>query len=221
MAAYGQLHAFPAPEPVTASATPETVAEAPPLGYALGQLHGVYVVAENEVGLVVVDMHAAHERILYERLKTALIAGALQTQTLSIPVTLTVSPQERRQVEEQGALFAKAGLELTMLGPDTVAVRQIPALLAGSNIVGLVRDMLADLVAHETSDRTETAILALLASLACHEAVRAHRPLNLLEMNALLRDMERTDRSGQCNHGRPTWIQLTLDELDRLFRRGR
>lgn len=221
MAAYGQLHAFPAPEPVTASATAETLAEAPPLGYALGQLHGVYVVAENEVGLVVVDMHAAHERILYERLKTALIAGALQTQTLSTPVTLTVSPQERRQVEEQGALFAKAGLELTMLGPDTVAVRQIPALLAGSNIVGLVRDMLADLVAHETSDRTETAILALLASLACHEAVRAHRPLNLLEMNALLRDMERTDRSGQCNHGRPTWIQLTLDELDRLFRRGR
>ena len=221
LATYGQLHAFPAPEPVTASATPETVAESPPLGYALGQVHGVYVVAENEVGLVVVDMHAAHERILYERLKTALIAGALQTQTLLTPVTLTVSPQEQRQVEEQGALFAKAGLELTMLGPDTVAVRQIPALLAGSNIVGLVRDMLADLVAHETSDRTETAILALLASLACHEAVRAHRPLNLLEMNALLRDMERTDRSGQCNHGRPTWIQLTLDELDRLFRRGR
>ena len=221
LATYGQLHAFPAPEPVTASATPETVAESPPLGYALGQVHGVYVVAENEVGLVVVDMHAAHERILYERLKTALIAGALQTQTLLTPVTLTVSPQEQRQVEEHRALFAKAGLELTMLGPDTVAVRQIPALLAGSNIVGLVRDMLADLVAHETSDRTETAILALLASLACHEAVRAHRPLNLLEMNALLRDMERTDRSGQCNHGRPTWIQLTLDELDRLFRRGR
>jgi DNA mismatch repair protein MutL len=206
---------------VTASATPETVAESPPLGYALGQVHGVYVVAENEVGLVVVDMHAAHERILYERLKTALIAGALQTQTLLTPVTLTVSPQEQRQVEEHCALFAKAGLELTMLGPDTVAVRQIPALLAGSDIVGLVRDMLADLVAHETSDRTETAILALLASLACHEAVCAHRPLNLLEMNALLRDMEHTDRSGQCNHGRPTWIQLTLDELDRLFRRGR
>ena len=222
MTAYGQLHASSAvSEPVPANAPPETVAEAPPLGYALGQLHGVYVIAENEAGLVVVDMHAAHERILYERLKTALIEGAIQTQTLLTPVTLTVSPQEQRQVEEHSALFAKAGLELTLLGPDTMAVRQIPALLAGSNIVGLVRDMLADLVAHETSDRTETAILALLASLACHEAVRARRPLNLLEMNTLLRDMERTDRSGQCNHGRPTWIQLTLDELDRLFRRGR
>jgi DNA mismatch repair protein MutL len=221
LAVYGQLHVTPESEPAEAGVTPETVAESPPLGYALGQLHGVYVVAENQVGLVVVDTHAAHERILYERLKTALIEGALQTQTLLTPVTLTVSPQERRQVEEHGALFAKAGLELTLLGPDTVAVRQIPALLAGSNIVGLVRDMLADLATHETSDRTETAILALLANLACHEAVRAHRPLNLLEMNALLRDMEHTDRSGQCNHGRPTWIQLTLDELDRLFRRGR
>ncbi len=219
MTTYGQLHT-PA-ESVMANTPAETVAEAPPLGYALGQLHGVYVVAENEVGLVVVDMHAAHERILYERLKTALIEGAIQTQTLLTPVTFTVSSPEQRQVEEHGALFAKAGLELTMLGPDTVAVRQIPALLAGSNIVGLVRDMLADLAAHETSDRTETVILALLASLACHEAVRAHRPLNLLEMNALLRDMEHTDRSGQCNHGRPTWVQLTLDELDRLFRRGR
>lgn len=225
---YGQLHPSPEPaatgeisESVALAVIAETVAESPPLGYALGQLHGVYVVAENEAGLVVVDMHAAHERILYERLKTALVAGAIQTQTLLTPVTLTISPQEQRQVEEHGALFAKAGLELTMLGPETVAVRQIPALLAGSNIVGLVRDMLADLAAHETSDRTETAILALLASLACHEAVRAHRPLNLLEMNALLRDMEHTDRSGQCNHGRPTWIQLTLDELDRLFRRGR
>ncbi len=225
---YGQLHPSLEPaatgqiaESAAPTAIPETVAESPPLGYALGQLHGVYVVAENEAGLVVVDMHAAHERILYERLKTALVAGAIQTQTLLTPVTLTISPQEQRQVEEHGALFAKAGLELTMLGPETVAVRQIPALLAGSNIVGLVRDMLADLAAHETSDRTETAILALLASLACHEAVRAHRPLNLLEMNALLRDMEHTDRSGQCNHGRPTWIQLTLDELDRLFRRGR
>ncbi len=155
-------------------------------------------------------------------LKTALAEGAIQTQTLLVPVTLTVGPQERqRQVEEHGALFAQAGLELTVLGPETVAVRQIPALLAGLDIAGLVRDMLADLAAHEATDRSETAILALLASLACHGAVRANRPLNLLEMNALLRDMERTDRSGQCNHGRPTWIQLTLDELDRLFRRGR
>ncbi len=220
-AAYGRLHP-PASAQAEFAADPAQVApEPPPLGYALGQLHGVYVVAENPQGLVIVDMHAAHERILYERLKTALLAGAIQTQTLLTPVTLTVSAQEQRQAEEHGALFAKAGLELTPLGPDTLAVRQIPALLAASDIAGLVRDMLADLAAQDTSDRTETALLALLAHLACHQALRAHRPLNLLEMNALLRDMERTERSGQCNHGRPTWIQVTLDELDRLFRRGR
>jgi DNA mismatch repair protein MutL len=184
-------------------------------------LHGCYVLAENATGLVVVDMHAAHERILYERLKASLAEGGLRTQALLVPVTLAVSPKERQLIEEHGDRFAAAGLEVAALGPETVAVRQIPALLAGADIAGLVRDMLADLAAHETSDRSETAVLALLSSLACHGAVRANRPLNLLEMNALLRDMERTDRGGQCNHGRPTWVQLTLDELDRLFRRGR
>lgn len=220
LAAYGQL--YPSSAVVAEhAASAETAPEIPPLGYALGQLQGVYIVAANAIGLVVVDMHAAHERILYERLKTALIEGAIQTQTLLVPITLTVSPAERCQVEEHSAVLIKAGLELILTGSDTVAVRQIPALLAGSNIAELVRDILADLAAYETSDRAETAILALLASLACHEAIRAHRPLNLLEMNGLLRDMERTDRSGQCNHGRPTWIQLSLEELDRLFRRGR
>lgn len=197
------------------------LAEPPALGYALGQLHGIYVLAENAQGLVIVDMHAAHERILYERLKTALLTDAMQTQALLTPLVITVTPQELRQVEEHGALLAKTGLELSVIGPDCIAVRQIPALLAVTDIAGLVRDMLADLVAHNTSDRTETAILSILAHLACHEAIRAHRPLNLLEMNALLRDMETTERSGQCNHGRPTWMQVTLDELDRWFRRGR
>jgi len=133
----------------------------------------------------------------------------------------TVNPAERQQVEEQGDLFTHAGFEVALLGPETVAVRQIPALLAGADIAGLVRDMLADLAVQHGSDRVETAMLNVLGSLACHGAVRANRRLNLLEMNALLRDMERTDHSGQCNHGRPTWAQLTLEELDRLFRRGR
>ncbi len=220
-AVYGQLHSASPPEPFSATNNPASTPEQPPLGYALGQLHGCYVLAENATGLVVVDMHAAHERILYERLKTAFAAGNLTTQVLLVPVTLGVGPRERQLVEEHGALFAQAGLIVDVLGPETVAVREIPALLAGSDIAGLVRDMLADLAAHDVSNRPETACLALLASLACHGAVRANRPLNLLEMNALLRDMEHTDHGGQCNHGRPTWVQLTLDELDRLFRRGR
>lgn len=217
---YGQLHSSPLSE-TSGVATDQAVAEPPPLGYALGQLHGVYILAENAAGLIIVDMHAAHERILYERLKTACTGADLKTQKLLAPLALNVTSKERQLVEEHEALFAKAGLELAALGPETVAVRQIPALIAGLDIAGLVRDMLADLATHDTSDRVETAISALLASLACHGAIRANRPLNLLEMNSLLRDMERTDHGGHCNHGRPTWTQCTLDELDRLFRRGR
>lgn len=206
---------------VNAPPTVAEIAALPPLGYALGQVHGVYIIAENAEGLVIVDMHAAAERILYERLKSALLTNNLPTQALLIPFTLHVNAHERRQVEEHQALFAKAGFELSLLGAETLAVRQIPALLAASDIAGLVRDMLADLAVHESSDRAETAIMHLLASLACHGAVRAHHALNLLEMNALLRDMENTERSSQCNHGRPTWMQLRMEELDRRFRRGR
>jgi len=222
LAAYGQLHdAEPSLAPETAPC-PEAVAEPPPLGYALGQLHGRYVLAENAAGLVAVDMHAAHERVLYERLKAALAdEDGVRTQALLVPVTLAVGGRERQWVEEHQTLFARAGLDLAVLGPETVVVRQIPAALAGLDIAMLVRDMLADLAMDGQSDRPERAVLDLLAGLACHGAVRANRPLNLLEMNALLRDMERTDHGGQCNHGRPTWIQLTLEELDRLFRRGR
>jgi DNA mismatch repair protein MutL len=218
LAVYGQLHAS---TPAVAAPEPAAIAESPPLGYALAQLHGCYVLAENSAGLVVVDMHAAHERILYEQMKTALAQGQVQTQTLMAPVTFAVGPRERQLIEEYGALFAQAGLDVAVLGPETGAVRQIPTLLSGLDMSRLVRDMLADLAAHEASDRLERVILDILASLACHSAVRANRPLNLLEMNALLRDMEHTDHGGQCNHGRPTWAQLTLDELDRLFRRGR
>lgn len=222
MAAYGQLHPpAPAATPLAPEGSARAEAEPPPLGYALGQLHGAYVLAENAAGLVVVDTHAAHERVMYERLKTALADGSLHTQALLVPVTLTVSPRERQLIEDHGELLARTGLEVAALGPETVAVRQIPALLVGVDIAGLVRDIVADLAAHGTSERAETAISALLSSLACHGAVRAQRPLNLVEMNALLRDMERTDRASQCNHGRPTWTQLTLEDLDRLFRRGR
>ena len=218
---YGQSRLALSSDPFPARAELPAAPECPPLGHALGQLHGCYILAENASGLVVVDMHAAHERILYERLKASFAEKAPQTQALLVPVTVTVEPRERQLVEDHGVLFQQAGFVLEVLGPETLAVRQIPALLADSDIARLVRDMLADLAVHGTTDRSDTAILALLATLACHGAVRANRPLDLPEMNALLRDMERTDRGGQCNHGRPTWIQLGLDELDRLFRRGR
>ncbi len=221
LAVYGQLHTAPPASPASA-AEPALTAEPPPLGYALAQLHGCYVLAENPAGLVVVDMHAAHERILYERLKAGLTqGGTVQTQALLTPVTFAMGPGERQLIEDYAALFTQVGLDVAALGPETGVVRQIPALLAGFDVAGLVRDMLADLAAHGSSDRSERVILDVLASLACHSAIRANRPLNLLEMNALLRDMERTDHGGQCNHGRPTWAQLTLEELDRLFRRGR
>ena len=222
MAAYGQLHEAPPAESSVAPTLAATAPEPLPLGYALGQLHGCYVLAENLAGLVVVDMHAAHERILYERLKAALAeGGSLKTQMLLVPITLTINLAERRQVEEQGELFSQAGFEIALLGPETLVVRQVPALLADADIAGLVRDLLADLAVQQTSDCSTTTLLNMLGNLACHSAVRANRRLNLLEMNALLRDMEHSDHSGQCNHGRPTWAQLTLEELDRLFRRGR
>ncbi|MBK8898816.1 MAG: DNA mismatch repair endonuclease MutL [Candidatus Competibacteraceae bacterium] len=218
---YGRLHPSLPLEPADANVERSAAPAAPPLGHALGQLHGCYILAENAEGLVVVDMHAAHERILYERLKAALAEGAVKTQALLVPVTLAVGPRERQLIEQHGERFLQAGLTVEALGPETLVVRQIPALLAGSDIAGLVRDMLADLAEHQSTGRSETAVLAVLASLACHGALRANQPLNLLEMNALLRDMERTDHGGQCNHGRPTWVRLKLDDLDRLFHRGR
>jgi DNA mismatch repair protein MutL len=197
------------------------VSSGPPLGYALGQLHGCYILAENVNGLVVVDAHAAHERIIYERLKVELAAGDMQKQSLLIPVTIIVRASEQQLVEENGSLFEQVGLSIETIGPETLIVRQIPALLVGSNIAGLVRDMLADLVVQEKTVRSTAAILDTLSILACHGAVRANRSLNHSEMNALLRSIEHTDNGGQCNHGRPTWVQLNLNELDRLFLRGR
>ena len=191
------------------------------MGYALAQLKGIYILSENATGLVLVDMHAAHERITYERLKLAMASEGLRGQPLLVPESLALSEREADCAEEHESWFQRLGFELQRLGPESLAIRQIPALLKQADAAGLVRDVLADLLEYGSSDRIQAHLNELLATMACHGAVRANRRLTLPEMNGLLRDMEQTERSGQCNHGRPTWTQLALDELDRLFLRGR
>ncbi|WP_295880791.1 DNA mismatch repair endonuclease MutL [uncultured Thiohalocapsa sp.] len=209
---------YPAP---TQAAAPEQSAETPPLGFAIGQLNGIYVLAETADGLIIVDMHAAHERIGYERLKQAVHAQALVRQPLLMPVSVHVSRAEADLAEAQASLLQRLGLVVGRLGETQLVVRELPALLAAADAEQLLRDVLADLGTHGSSDRIEAAVDGLLATMACHGAVRANRPLTLAEMNALLRDMERTERADQCNHGRPTWTRLTQRELDALFLRGR
>lgn len=193
----------------------------PPLGYALAQLHGVYILAENAEGLIVVDMHAAHERILYERLKIAWQTEQLTAQILLMPVSVPVSEREADIAEQHLDLFNQLGLEISRAGLELLVVRQVPSLLVAANIPVLLRDVLADLLRFEVSSRLQEHIHEILATLACHTSVRANRQLTLNEMNALLRDLEPTERSNQCNHGRPTWVQFSLKELDNLFWRGR
>jgi DNA mismatch repair protein MutL len=195
--------------------------EIPPLGFALAQLHGIYVLAENRHGLVLVDMHAAHERITYEKLKTAQDGEGIRSQMLLVPLTLAVSEREAALVEEQGERFQGLGFDLVRNGPQGISVRRIPVVLEGADVARLVRDVVADLTVHGQTRRVEESTNELLATMACHGSVRANRRLTLPEMNALLREMEATERSGQCNHGRPTWVQLPIPELDRLFLRGR
>ncbi|GAB3378207.1 DNA mismatch repair endonuclease MutL [Azotobacter armeniacus] len=195
--------------------------DVPPLGYALAQLKGIYILAENAQGLVLVDMHAAHERVTYERLKTAMASEGLRGQPLLVPESLALSQREADCAEEHAEWFLRLGFELQRLGPEALAIRQTPALLRQAESGQLVRDVLADLLEYGTSDRIQAHLNELLATMACHGAVRANRRLTLPEMNALLRDMEHTERSGQCNHGRPTWTRLSMDELDKLFLRGR
>lgn len=204
-----------------AAALPESQGDIPPLGFALAQLKGIYILAENAAGLVLVDMHAAHERIMYERLKVAMASEGLSGQPLLVPETLALSQREADCAEEHAAWFQRLGFELQRLGPETLAIRQIPALLKQAEANRLVQDVLADLMEYGTSDRIQAHLNELLGTMACHGAVRANRRLAIPEMNALLRDMENTERSGQCNHGRPTWTQMGLDDLDKLFLRGR
>ena len=193
-----------------------------PLGRAVAQLHGVYILAENAQGMVVVDMHAAHERIVYERLKSQVDSGArIASQPLLIPATFAATPQEVATAEESAEVLALLGMEVVPFSPKTLAVRAVPTTLAQGNPVELARSVLAELAAHDATTVVQRARNEILATMACHGAVRANRKLTLDEMNALLRQMEITDRSDQCNHGRPTWRQLTMKELDGLFLRGR
>ena len=219
IAAYGALYGAGAG---AAPALPEQdPASAPPLGYALAQLQGVYVLAQNVQGLVLVDMHAAHERITYERLKSQREGEGIRSQPLLVPIELAVSEREADHADTEAPALAALGIELMRTGPQSLSIRSVPVLLAGSDARRLVLDVLSDLAEHGRSRRIEEAGNALLSTLACHTSVRANRQLTLPEMNALLRDMEATERSGQCNHGRPTWTQLSMVELDKLFLRGR
>jgi DNA mismatch repair protein MutL len=195
--------------------------DVPPLGFALAQLHGVYILSQNTRGLVLTDMHAAHERITYERLKTRHSGEGIRTQRLLVPVDTAVSEAEADLAEQHGAELRSLGLVVDRSGPESVVLRAVPALLADTDAAQLLRDVIADMGRQGDSARVEEETNEILSTMACHGSVRANRQLTLPEMNALLRDMERTERSGHCNHGRPTWIQLDMATLDRLFLRGR
>lgn len=196
------------------------VAEIPPLGFAIAQLKGIYILAENVEGLIVVDMHAAHERITYERMKKDYAENAVQPQPLLVPITIAVSEREVSCAEAQQKVFERLGLTIEVAGPESLLVRQIPVALYKADVEQLVRDVLSDILQYGSSDRISQHINELLSTMACHGSIRANRKLSISEMNALLRDMEATERSGQCNHGRPTWMKFTLQEVDKWFMRG-
>jgi DNA mismatch repair protein MutL len=194
--------------------------EIPPLGFAIAQLHGIYILAQNKDGLIIVDMHAAHERITYERMKTACQNEELKTQPLLVPISIAVSRSEADCAESQQEVLQSLGLLLERVADESLVVRQIPSILRNADVEQLVRDVLSDVLEYGSSERVQAHQDELLSTMACHGSVRANRQLSIPEMNALLRDMEITERSGQCNHGRPTWVYQSLTQLDKLFMRG-
>jgi DNA mismatch repair protein MutL len=194
--------------------------EVPPLGFAIAQLHGIYILAQNKEGLIVVDMHAAHERITYERMKRACQNEELKTQPLLVPISIAVSRSEADCAESQQHVLQGLGLILERVADESLVVRQIPSILRNADVEQLVRDVLSDVLEYGSSERVQAHQDELLSTMACHGSVRANRQLSVPEMNALLRDMEITERSGQCNHGRPTWVYQSLSQLDKLFLRG-
>jgi len=190
------------------------------LGFAIAQLHGVYILAQNEKGLIIVDMHAAHERILYEQIKSQINADGIQTQALLVPINLSLSPREMNTWEQCCSLLDQIGLVTESSGPSSIVVREMPVLLKHTAMEPLIRDLLSDIHEYESSQRIEEHMNAILGNMACRSAIKANHSLNIPEMNAILRDMENTPNSGFCNHGRPTWLQWTLPELDKFFLRG-
>jgi DNA mismatch repair protein MutL len=217
--AYGKLYAGTSP---SAAPSQEQAMQQgfPPLGYAIAHLHNIYILAETRNGIILVDAHAAHERVLYERLKQQSQQGTVPSQPLLLPIKINVSPAEADLAEQAAELFAELGFELNRSGPETIVVRAVPALMHNTDMEALIRDVLADLAQHGLSQRMQDHGKRILGTIACHSAVRAHRRLTIDEMNALLRDMERTENSGVCNHGRPTWVELSTTELDKFFLRG-
>ena len=194
--------------------------EVPPLGYAIAHLHGIYILAQNKEGLIIIDMHAAHERIIYERMKVACKSEKLKMQPLLVPLSIAVSQSEADCAAAQKKELLGLGIELDKLTDEAIVVRQVPSILKDSDVEQMVRDVLSDVLEYGSSDRIQAHQEELLSTMACHGSVRANRHLTIPEMNSLLRDMEATERSGQCNHGRPTWVCQSLSELDKLFLRG-
>lgn len=218
IAAYSQLASSQIKAEITGDK--HTQSEYPPLGFAKAQLHGIFILAENRDGLIIVDMHAAHERITYERLKKSYEGEGISSQPLLVPIDIDVSEKEAELIESEQGFFVEIGLEVDRSGPQSIRIRQIPLLLNKTNAESLVRDVLSDYSVNGRSDRIKNMMNEVLGTMACHGSIRANRQLTLPEMNALLRDMENTERSGQCNHGRPTWVQMSVSQIDKLFLRG-